>query len=41
MSEETNHGVMSIVMEEEYKDSEGCATKNDEQGSPVSGCPPS
>ena len=39
MSEETNHGVKSVVKDGDYKDGEGCATKSHEQGSPVSGCP--
>ena len=37
MSEERNHGVKSVVMEDEHKGGEGCATKSHEQRSPVSG----
>ena len=40
MSEETNHGLKPVVIEEEYKNGEGCATKSDEQGNPVSECAP-
>ena len=41
MSEEMNHGVKSIiVMEEEYENGEGWATKSHEQGNPVCEWPP-
>ena len=41
MSEERNHSVMSVVvMQEEYKNGEGCAPNSHKQGNPVSECPP-
>ena len=40
MSEETDHGVESIVVDDEHRNVGGSVSKNQEQGSAVSRCSP-
>ena len=40
MSEETNHGIEPVVMDNEHGSSEGCATNSRDKVNPVAGCFP-